>query len=161
MLTSHGRHVIFASDSTNLVPGDSGGRDIFVRDRVANRLTLESLSPTGAQVHNSAYPSISHATSYVIEVGRAWGSAGLGRFDTGARRAPLPAVRRGPAPSTASVRPAWRGSYPIPIPVETRVTQTPLKCTHRRRVQPAARCPRARRRWSREESAPRRVRWRT
>ena len=49
-ITPDGRFVAFASDATNLVPGDTNGRsDVFVRDRVAGTTERVSVSSAGAQ----------------------------------------------------------------------------------------------------------------
>jgi Tol biopolymer transport system component len=45
-----GRFVVFVSDATNLVPGDTNGvADVFVHDRLTGQTTRESVSSTGAQ----------------------------------------------------------------------------------------------------------------
>ena len=53
-LSRDGRHVAFASDASNLVPGDvhAPGQtiDVFVRDRVLGTTELASLSSTGEQL---------------------------------------------------------------------------------------------------------------
>lgn len=46
-LSADGRHAVFESDSTNLVPGIINTGHVFVRDRLANTTTLESVSSTG------------------------------------------------------------------------------------------------------------------
>jgi Tol biopolymer transport system component len=60
-LSADGRYVAFASDATNLVPGDTNGHmDTFVRDRVAGTTQRVSVSTGGAQGDtDSARPAIS------------------------------------------------------------------------------------------------------
>jgi len=49
-ISADGRRVCFASDATNLVPGDTNGReDVFVRDLVAGTTTRVSVGPAGVQ----------------------------------------------------------------------------------------------------------------
>ena len=49
-LTPDGRYVVFVSEATKLVPGDTNGlMDVFVRDLVKGTTTLVSVSNTGAQ----------------------------------------------------------------------------------------------------------------
>ena len=56
-----GRHVVFRSDATNLVAGDTNGqRDVFVRDVVLGTTTRISLSTSGGQGdRESSRPTIS------------------------------------------------------------------------------------------------------
>lgn len=72
VISGDGRHVAFASDASNLVPGDTNGNgDLFVRDWRAARTTRVSVSTTGAQSdHYSREAAISHDGRYV-----AWVSA--------------------------------------------------------------------------------------
>src|SRR5262249_39513306 len=49
-LSASGRYVAFASDASNLVPGDTNGRaDVFVFDRVSKKTTRVNVSSSGAQ----------------------------------------------------------------------------------------------------------------
>lgn len=49
-ISANGRFVVFASDATNLVPGDTNAqRDIFVRDLVSGQTTRASVATNGAQ----------------------------------------------------------------------------------------------------------------
>lgn len=66
-ISADGCHVVFVSDATNLVPGDTNGKyDIFVRDMTAGTTTRVSLDSTGNQSNNSSYgPSISADGNYV------------------------------------------------------------------------------------------------
>ena len=49
-ITPEGRYVVFGSQATNLVPGDTNGfLDIFVRDREAGTTERVSVSSNGAQ----------------------------------------------------------------------------------------------------------------
>ncbi|HVE23873.1 MAG TPA: hypothetical protein VNC22_00645, partial [Sporichthya sp.] len=63
-----GRYVVFASDASNLVPGDTNHRrDIFVRDVQAGTTTRVSLSGQGRQANLDSYnPSISDDGRYVV-----------------------------------------------------------------------------------------------
>lgn len=60
-VSGDGRYVVFYSDSTNLVSGDTNGlRDIFLRDRIAGTTTRISVSSTGVQSNgDSTRPKIS------------------------------------------------------------------------------------------------------
>jgi Tol biopolymer transport system component len=57
-LSQDARYVAFDSDANDLVSGDVGGRDVFVRDRDRGVTTLESVGSTGIQL-NGEQPSIS------------------------------------------------------------------------------------------------------
>jgi uncharacterized membrane protein len=49
-LSADGRHVVFTSQASNLVPGDTNATgDVFVHDRWARRTTRVSVSSTGRQ----------------------------------------------------------------------------------------------------------------
>jgi Tol biopolymer transport system component len=63
-----GRYVVFASDASNLVPGDTNHRrDIFVRDVQAGTTTRVSLSSQGRQGNLDSYnPSISDDGRYIV-----------------------------------------------------------------------------------------------
>ena len=60
-VSEDGRHVVFRSDATNLVAGDTNGqRDVFVRDVVLGTTTRISLSTSGGQGdRESSRPTIS------------------------------------------------------------------------------------------------------
>jgi Tol biopolymer transport system component len=61
-ISGNGRFVAFASDASNLVPGDTNApnQDIFVRDLLTNTNTRVSLSSTGNQANQNCFtPSIS------------------------------------------------------------------------------------------------------
>lgn len=66
-ISADGRFVAFASDSTNLVPGDSNARtDVFVRDRqngTTERISLDSNETQGNA--NSTEPSISADGNFI------------------------------------------------------------------------------------------------
>ncbi|MGE3425117.1 MAG: hypothetical protein AB7N24_23960, partial [Dehalococcoidia bacterium] len=66
-ISDDGRYVVFTSDATNLVAGDTNGvADIFVRDRVSNRTTRVSVSSTGQEADTgSSTASISGDGRYV------------------------------------------------------------------------------------------------
>jgi WD40-like Beta Propeller Repeat len=54
VISADGRYVAFRSVSSNLVVGDTNGRDdIFVHDRVTGQTTRVSVSSSGEQVNNS------------------------------------------------------------------------------------------------------------
>lgn len=60
-VSANGRYVVFDSDATTLVPGDTNNAtDVFVRDRQTGTTTRVSVTPAGAQVlGGSNLPSIS------------------------------------------------------------------------------------------------------
>ena len=66
-ISADGRYVAFASEATNLVPGDTNGfTDIFVHDRVKGATQRVSVASGGAQADaGSARPSISTDGRYV------------------------------------------------------------------------------------------------
>ena len=66
-ISADGRYVAFASDSTNLVSGDTNDRDdIFVRDTQTNSTSRVSLSSTSAEADSdSQNPAISGDGRYV------------------------------------------------------------------------------------------------
>jgi Tol biopolymer transport system component len=66
-MSADGRFVVFESDASNLVAGDTNARrDIFVYDRAARLLTRESLDPGGVESNATSYtPSISDDGRYV------------------------------------------------------------------------------------------------
>lgn len=54
-ISANGRYVVFESDSTNLVPGDTNGRtDVFVRDLAAGTTHRASVSSLGIQGNGSS-----------------------------------------------------------------------------------------------------------
>src|SRR5689334_4894228 len=69
-ISRKGRYVTFASEASNLVPGDTNdARDVFVRDRQAGTTERVSVGPHGAQAEGgeigSVHPSISADGRYV------------------------------------------------------------------------------------------------
>ncbi len=66
-ISADGRYVAFSSTASNLVPGDTNGReDVFVRDLQTNTTRRVSLDSSGNQGNNySASPSISADGRYV------------------------------------------------------------------------------------------------
>ncbi len=65
-ISADGRYVAFGSVATNLVAGDTNGKqDIFVRDTVANTTARVSLDSSGAEGSDSYFPSISADGRYV------------------------------------------------------------------------------------------------
>lgn len=67
-LSADGRYVVFQSEATNLVPGDTGDFwDIFVYDRQTSQTTLVSVSSFGVQANgDSCEPDISADGRYVV-----------------------------------------------------------------------------------------------
>ncbi len=66
-VSADGRFVAFASDAPDLVPGDTNGRDVFVRDRLLATTELASVSSDGAQANRAAlFPAISGDGRYVV-----------------------------------------------------------------------------------------------
>jgi Tol biopolymer transport system component len=57
-ISANGRYVAFDSDASNLVPGDTNWRDVFVRDRRTGATTLVSVSSTGAEDETAAFTSM-------------------------------------------------------------------------------------------------------
>jgi Tol biopolymer transport system component len=54
-ISGNGRHVVFTSSASNLVPGDTNGlEDVFVRDRRAATLTRVSVSTSGGQANGAS-----------------------------------------------------------------------------------------------------------
>ncbi|MDP2323049.1 MAG: calcium-binding protein, partial [Gammaproteobacteria bacterium] len=67
-MTADGRFVVFASDASNLVPGDTNGvRDIFMRDRTLGTTTRLSIVPgSGVQANGSSLnPTITPDGNFV------------------------------------------------------------------------------------------------
>jgi|GEM_PF-3049838 len=67
-ISAGGRYVVFESDATNLVGGDSNGRrDVFVFDRHTNIIRRVSLGPAGVEANrDSVMPNISADGRYVV-----------------------------------------------------------------------------------------------
>lgn len=58
-LSTDGRWLVFGSEASNLVPGDSNAqRDIFVRDRLMGTTTRVSVSTAGVQANGSSYEPV-------------------------------------------------------------------------------------------------------
>jgi len=66
-VSADGRYVAFASSATNLVPGDTNGRDdVFVHDRQTRQTTRVSVASNGTQASaDSGLPAISADGRYV------------------------------------------------------------------------------------------------
>ncbi|MBB4742831.1 Tol biopolymer transport system component [Actinoplanes octamycinicus] len=65
-ISATGRYVAFTTQAGNLVPGDTAGIDLFVRDRLAGTTTRASLTSGGGQLNNDVEsPSISADGRYV------------------------------------------------------------------------------------------------
>src|SRR5688572_22996942 len=71
VISADGRYVAFASEATNLVPGDTNGfNDIFVRDLLEGTTTRVSVSSTGEQSNSVSHgPAISLNGRYVTFYG--------------------------------------------------------------------------------------------
>lgn len=54
-LSADGRFVAFDSYASNLVPGDTGTRDVFVRDRQSGSVSRVSVSPTASSGNSMSY----------------------------------------------------------------------------------------------------------
>ena len=70
-ISSDGRYIVFSSDSTNLVAGDTNGvRDVFLRDTQLNTTTRVSISTAGTEgnetVVDNTIASISNDGRYVF-----------------------------------------------------------------------------------------------
>lgn len=67
-LSGNGRFVVFLSESTNLVPGDLNHyQDVFLFDRLTNRVELISVSTSGEQGNEEpSRPSMSPDGRYVV-----------------------------------------------------------------------------------------------
>lgn len=67
-LSADGRFVVFLSGSTNLVPGDLNHyQDVFLHDRLTNRIELISVSTSGEQGNDEpSRPSMSPDGRYVV-----------------------------------------------------------------------------------------------
>lgn len=65
-ISANGRYVVFASDATNLVAGDTNGkRDIFLRDTVARTTRLVTKATAGKANGNSFQPKVSDSGRYI------------------------------------------------------------------------------------------------
>jgi Tol biopolymer transport system component len=66
-ISANGRYVVFESDASNLVPGDTNrASDIFLRDRATGTTRRVSVSSQGRQANGSSgFPSISADGRYV------------------------------------------------------------------------------------------------
>ena len=59
LVSANGRTIVFSSNASNLVPGDDNGTmDVFVRDRVARRISRVSVGPFGESANRSEASSI-------------------------------------------------------------------------------------------------------
>jgi Tol biopolymer transport system component len=66
-ISSDGNCVVFSSDATNLVDGDTNGKsDVFIRDRNANQTSRVSVKSDGTEADGNSYsPSVSSDGRYV------------------------------------------------------------------------------------------------
>ena len=66
-ISTDGRYVVFSSASTNLVSGDTNGKeDIFIRDRKLNTTRLVSVTSAGTQGNNTSFDaSVSADGQYI------------------------------------------------------------------------------------------------
>jgi Tol biopolymer transport system component len=59
--------IVFASNANNLVPGDSGGTDVFVRDRAANTTSRMSVRADGTQATGAHWhPDITPDARFIV-----------------------------------------------------------------------------------------------
>jgi len=59
MISADGRHVVFTSDATNLVPGDTNGvADVFVRDLLAGTTVRISVAADGGQPNDASHGGV-------------------------------------------------------------------------------------------------------
>ena len=60
-IAAGGRYVVFTSEATNLVPGDTNGKDdVFMRDLQTGTTSRLSVTSDGAEANGaSSYPAIS------------------------------------------------------------------------------------------------------
>jgi len=66
-LTPDGRYIVFASEATNLVPGDTNGTDdIFLHDRVGGVTIRISVAGDGTEGDGAAYSGFPNADASVI-----------------------------------------------------------------------------------------------
>jgi len=82
-VTADGRFIAFASDATNLVPGDTNGQgDVFVHDLLTGQTSRVSVTNDGSQAIGgpSAAPSISDDGRYVAFASSASNLAGGGQI---------------------------------------------------------------------------------
>lgn len=72
-ISGDGRYIVFSSDASNLVPGDTNGfEDVFVHDRVTEQTTRVSAASSGTQGnHHSSSPVMSADGRYVAFVSAA------------------------------------------------------------------------------------------
>ena len=73
-ISADGQRVVFGSEASNLVPGDTNGRaDVFVRDRATQTTRRVNVGPGGAQAndHANGFPVISANGRYVACASRA------------------------------------------------------------------------------------------
>src|SRR5215208_3916912 len=65
-ISANGRYVAFASDASDLVPGDRNGSDVFVRDRKLQTTERVDISKTGREANDDSWePTISADGRYV------------------------------------------------------------------------------------------------
>lgn len=65
-ISANGRYVAFTSDASNLVTGDTGRSDVFVRDRATRETSRVSVTNAGAQANRgSYYPAVTAHGRYV------------------------------------------------------------------------------------------------
>jgi len=58
-VSGNGRYVVFSSDATSLIPGDTNGKlDVFLRDRQLGTTELISVSSSGAQSNAASFVSL-------------------------------------------------------------------------------------------------------
>lgn len=66
-ISTNGRYVVFASNATNLVPGDTNGsQDIFLRDRKAGTTSRVTLGSGGRQANGGSFAGMVSADGRLV-----------------------------------------------------------------------------------------------
>jgi hypothetical protein len=65
-ISAGGRYVLFGSEATNLVPGDTSGRDVFLYDTVTDAIELISVATNGTPAGSSASGQVTADGRYVV-----------------------------------------------------------------------------------------------
>jgi hypothetical protein len=65
-ISAGGRYVLFGSEATNLVPGDTNSRDVFLDDTVTGAIDLISVATNGTPAGSSASGQVTADGRYVV-----------------------------------------------------------------------------------------------